>query len=70
VHNRKKNAQLEQALHQSTHNRKINVQNKEVPEINTKKTGGGISPLRPQKKRKFLKATVVTPEWTVEDKLA
>jgi len=58
-------------LHQSTHNRKINVQNKEVPEINTKKkTGGGISPLSPQKKRKFLKATVVTPVWTVEDKLA
>ena len=35
-----------------------------------KKTGGGISPLSPQKKRKFLKATVVTPVWTVEDKLA
>jgi len=35
-----------------------------------KKTGGGISPLSPQKKSKFLKATVVTPVWTVEDKLA
>jgi hypothetical protein len=60
-------------LHQSTHNRKINVQNKEVPEINTKKkTGGGNFPIEPSKKRKFLKATVVTPVWTVdvEDKLA
>jgi len=44
VHNRKKNAQLEQALHQSTHNRKINVQNKEVPEINTKKKQVGEFP--------------------------